>query len=240
MRTLNIAGTVTAILLAAAIAAAGQSAQPASKTKSTQSANSVTLVGCLISETDYRQAHGMGKGALSGAGMGDEFVLVDTTVVPGSAVGAVNDSTTSSTPPAASAGAAATCTEHRTGPAYRVTGHREEELKGLAGRRMEITGTIKHEDVAAAKAQAGAKLPPEIDMSAYHEAPVASAAQPAPAPPAPAAVEPRPEPAPAGQVASSEPAKLPRTASRYPLIGLFGVLALGLGSSVWLLPRRQS
>ena len=35
-----------------------------------------------MSESDYRRAHNLGEGTVGGAGLGDEFVLVDVKISP--------------------------------------------------------------------------------------------------------------------------------------------------------------
>jgi hypothetical protein len=129
---------------------------------SAQKGRGVTIVGCLMKESDYRQAHNLGKGALGGAGLGDEFVIVNAAVTPASGVpkpGSEQRVRPSPTPSAA----AETCSETDNGQAYRITGHREEELKAFAGRRLEVTGTLK-QATSTANADSG-RLPPEVDMT---------------------------------------------------------------------------
>src|SRR5215471_18338269 len=42
----------------------------------------MTLFGCLIKESDYRRAHGLGKGGLFGLKTGSDFVLVNASTKP--------------------------------------------------------------------------------------------------------------------------------------------------------------
>src|SRR6184192_2007217 len=82
--------------------------QTQTRTGSSNPAGTMTFVGCLVKETDYRAAHNLGKGALGGAGLGDEFVLVDATMTPApAAAGAPEAIGTSGTSPSA---AAVSCT----------------------------------------------------------------------------------------------------------------------------------
>src|SRR5437762_11997118 len=126
----KIAGFSTAVLFVS-ISSIAQTNSP-SPTKSKQAdakrgdtASTMTVTGCLVKEADYRSAHGLGKGALNGAGLGDEFVLVDTTEsgAPASDSTANARSKTSGTAPSTSA---ASCTEKGAGPAYRLTGSKEK------------------------------------------------------------------------------------------------------------------
>ena len=204
------------------------------------------FVGCLIKESDYRSAHKLGKGTLgTGVGIGDEYVLVDATSAP-AASGSQANAPASSTGAKPAAGRAENCTEKGTGTAYRMTGKHEEELKSFVGRRMEIFGKFEHaSDVKAAADPDSAKLPAEVEIASFSEAPaLASAAAPAAAP-APSASQAAPAPSsaearnqnngPAPQVAQSNASReLPRTASDGPLIALIGLISLtaGVGLSV--------
>jgi hypothetical protein len=148
-------GTIAAIFIA------GTSASAQTDTRS-----SMTVTGCVMQETEYRKTHNLGKGAFFGAGLGNEFVLVE-----------------------------GNCGDTNAGKAYRLTGKSERELKPFVGHRLEVTGTWDHErDAKTAAGQTNAKLPPEIKIASFHEAtasaPSASAApEPSPAPsPAPSQV----------------------------------------------------
>src|SRR5258708_34918712 len=54
-----------------------QPVSPPSVQSSTQANDTMTLVGCLINESDYRRAHELGKGGIDGLRTGHDFVLVD-------------------------------------------------------------------------------------------------------------------------------------------------------------------
>lgn len=91
-----------------------------------------------------------------------------------------------------------------------------------------------------------APAPAPVAAPAPAPAPAPPVAEPAPAPapapepaPVPEAEQPVPQPAPqaAPPAPPAPPAELPKTASPYPLIGLFGLAMLGFGS---LLRRRRS
>jgi hypothetical protein len=103
----------------------------------------VTLVGCVMRETDYRKANDKGRGGpvATGLGQGNEFVLVNAAkLTPGA------------TPP----GATGQCGATAAGEAYELSGNREKELEKVVGRRVEITGTLKE-----AKTTAGAAGQPK-------------------------------------------------------------------------------
>ncbi|SRR5260221_8787686 len=216
-----------------------QQSRPVQGTPAGEKTGTITVVGCLMAESDYRRLHGLGKGALGGAGLGDEFVLVGT--ANGPAAGGPMPGNASSTKSPRPSATSNPCQEQGTGPAYRLTGHREEELKGFAGKHMEITGSFKHED-GTARAEDTSKLPAEIDMTSYREVALASPSTPAmpsavapeapPETPAPAAA-----PAPAPPVDTSQ--ALPHTASSAPLVALIGALSLSAGSALWYMPRRR-
>ena len=82
MKTPHLCSASAAFVLATAIAAFAQSApQPASPTAQAnrQQETQVTVVGCVIRETEYRKANESGKGGAlnTGVGSGNEFVLVN-------------------------------------------------------------------------------------------------------------------------------------------------------------------
>jgi LPXTG-motif cell wall-anchored protein len=195
---------------------------------------SITVVGCLEKESDYRSAHKLGKGAIGGVGLGDEFVLVDASPAAGASgtaasAGASNANAASATTPSAG------CTERGGGQAYRLTGQAEEKLKPYVGRMMEITGSWDHaRDARTAAGQTNATLPPEIKIATFREAP-GSSANAAPAS-VPSSVEARNEPAPAPPPAPQ--ASLPNTASHEPLIALIGFASLAVALGLHFVRRR--
>jgi hypothetical protein len=222
----------------------------------------VTVTGCLMKESDYRRAHNLGSGALNGVGLGDEFVVVDATMSPAAAPISANSSA-SAAKPAPGPTTAAACSEQGTGAAYRVTGKGEDNLKAYVGRRMEITGTMKHADddasvspsanaSASASAADTSKLPPEVELGTFREAAMTTAsaapmsvepatpAAPAPAPPAAAADNTPRTPAPSNSFASDNTNRpnLPQTASPAPLVALIGLLSLAAAWVLSYLPRR--
>lgn len=217
--------------------------QPSAQTNR-QSQMPVTLVGCVMRETDYRKANDSGKGGPLGTGLGrgDEFVLVNATKVASGA-----------TPPSS----AGECGASTAGEAYELGGPQEKNLAKVVGRRVQIDGILKEAKTTTA---GGSEPRPtggvdplkqdlklfEVDVTRFRElpagqsaaapaaaAPVAAPA-PAPRPAAPATPPPAPQAAPAQpEPQPSTPAeprqRLPRTASPMALVGLIGLLSLASG-----------
>jgi hypothetical protein len=231
MKTQHVFSASAAAVLAMTMAAFAQAPQPASSAPQAgrQPETPVTLIGCVMRETDYRKANNSGRGgpAATGVGLGNEFVLVNATKV------------TSGATPSASAGE---CGVSAAGEAYELTGNRERDLEKYVARRVEITGTLKEAKTTtgvAGEAKPTGGFDPlkqdlklfEVEISSFRELTAQSAAappsapaarqEPAPAPAAPAQPEPQPVTAPRQQ--------LPRTASPLPLIGLIGLLSLASG-----------
>ena len=97
---------------------------------------SVTVVGCVMREDEYRKTHNLSRGGAvgTGVGTGNEFVLVNASM-SGAAQGA-------------QAGTSA-------GTAYEVTGPNEGQLTQHVGKRVEIAGTLKPAEVGAAGTTGG-------------------------------------------------------------------------------------
>ena len=234
-----------AFTVAAATAQGQQTpSNPASSKASPRTEQNMKLVGCLMTEPDYRRAHNLGKGALAGAGLGDEFVLVDASSTPAAATDTAANASSSTAAATPSAGSAR-CTEKGTGQAYRMTGKLERELKGFVGRRVEVIGKFDHErDAKTAAGETNAKLPAEVEIASYREAPAsepatASARTPEPA----AAAQARNEPpqAPGNQAPPAETRRdLPRTASNQPLIALIALVSLTAALAVGFVRRLVS
>jgi len=135
-KSIFTAAASTAGLLALSLVVAAQpptQAQPPSQKPAAQAPErQVTITGCVQSEADYRKAKNLGRGgaASTGVGVGNEFVIVNASSAP-AAPGAPAEPPA----PAGTAGAAAL--------AYEVTGSGEGQLKQHAGKRVEITGTMK-------------------------------------------------------------------------------------------------
>ena len=214
-------------------AAVLSSAMPASSTGQTTTPATITLVGCLQTEADYRRAQDAGKGGVlsTGAGLGNEYVLIQTEGAggPGAYAANANVDCKSSTAFA--------------GTSYELTGTRERELKQFVGRRVEITGELKNVD---ASGRPGGFDPAvisqdlrlnEVNVASFREAPMtAQAAQAQPVQTQATEPAPRESYGTAGQTEQTRPVasgqtaartELPRTASPLALYGLLGLLSLG-------------
>ena len=249
-----VRGAIGAAVLTCAAAGVAQTSSqtptpPSAQTAGTQAETQVVLVGCLQREADYRRQQSAGRGGAvgTGAGLGNEFVLVNAsmaTATPGS---------TTSTP----SGSDTACAPGGAGDAYELTGSREKDLEGFVGKRVEITGMLKKaetESTAAGTAGTGAPKPtggfdpmgqdlrlPEVNVTSFKEAgaarkpaPEADMAQRETQPSTPAQTEPQPT-----STARSEAAQLPRTAGTLPLTGMIGLLAAGGALGVRSFRRRQ-
>jgi len=180
-------------------------------------AHSITLVGCVMRESDFREMYGPGQSGPRGPGIGlrNEYMLVDAhPVTPsGSNPGVVE--TTGTCPPAP--GGFPT--------AYELTGPREQEVASFLGHRVELTGMQKRAKTRAV-GTSGLREPTggfdplghelhlfEVEVASFRDAPVAAAAAavttPAPAPEPVAPAEPvaaaPPAPAPEAEVAAVPP-----------------------------------
>jgi hypothetical protein len=166
----------------------------------------ITLVGCVMRESQFRDMYGPGQSGPRGAGLGgrNEYMLVDAHEIT---AGGTNPGVTpvdngATCPPAAT-----------TFPtSYELTGSRESEIGPFLGRRVEVTG-IQKEAHARPVGTSGVLQPTggfdplghelhlfEVEIESFREPAVALAAAP------PAAEAPAPAPAPVEQpVAAAEP-----------------------------------
>jgi hypothetical protein len=228
------------VLAAAVLSSTVALAQASSEQSSSQTVKSkadempITLVGCIQSEKDYRRANDRGRGGAVGLGLGsgDEFMLVNASVVAADAQASSNID----------------CAQ-TSGEAYELTGTREDELKGLAGRVVQINGIRKKAEVeqpvgtsgSSAARPTGGRDPLHQDLQVF-EVEITSFQEVGPAS-APAAAAPAAD-APAAVVAEAQPTgtsgaaqELPGTASPLPLVGLIGLLSLAGGLSLRLARR---
>ena len=214
---------------------------------------SVTAVGCLQSEREYRRQHESSKFAGTGYGLNDEYVLIDAVIGgPDLNIQPVTEQE-------------ANCvTGQGTGQAFELTGHGEDNLAQFLGRRVVIHGMLKHAQHDTGPVGTSGTFSPvptgggpsvgsdlelrEINVEGATLVPVrviAEAApvihgepEPVPAPPAVAEAPPQ-APAPAAAPSPAPPAPvLPKTASPLPAIGLIGLMSLALGVGLHLLNRR--
>ena len=221
----------TCAVIGAAVLSGAMPTSTAGQT-TTQNQSSITVVGCLQTESDYRRAQDAGKGgvAMTGAGLGNEYVLIQT---EGSA------------PPGGySANENADCKSATSfaGTAYELTGTSEKDLAQFVGRRVEITGELKNADDMGRPGGFDPKIVctdlrlNEINIASFREAATTAQATSAPAQTTQAAAEPaQPEtygtsgqtaPQQTGTMASAQ-TELPSTASPLALYGLLGLLSLG-------------
>ena len=160
MKTQLIAGSA-AVLLATAMTTAAEPQTPARRQGEPIAAPiTVTLVGCVEFEQDYRKRMVAGRGGVLGSGVGasDEFVL--TNVRPtDTQVGTSGRSGRGNAPANPGAG----------GGVYSLTGPQEKNLKRDVGRQIEVIGVLEN----AGKASTGAELTdisdlPRIAISTWH------------------------------------------------------------------------
>ena len=189
-------------------------------------ARPITLVGCIMRESDYRDMYGPGQSGPRGPGLGlrNEYMIVDAHEVSAGGSGVVETT--------------GTCTPAPGGfpAAYELTGRREREVAPFLGRRVELTGMQKRAHTRAV-GTSGLRQPTggfdplghelhifEVEIDSVREAVTARAAEPVPAPApvaeaapaAPPVAEPAPAPAPAETAAAPEPPAEPAAAPERP------------------------
>jgi hypothetical protein len=192
----------------------------------------ITLVGCVMRESQYRDMYGPGLSGPRGAGIGgrNEYMLVDAHEMTS---GAATATTNTAIAPATTDTRSCPPSPGTFPTAYELTGSREDELASFLGRRVEVTG-IRKEANARPVGTSGTLRPTggfdplghelhlfEVEVESFREPTPALAETPptAPAPP-PARAEapaPAPEPAPrapepAITAAAPEPAPVPQPA----------------------------
>ena len=252
---MNIQATSKISAWAAAAAISVAFAQPAhaqatahDSSSYKQAAEQVTLVGCVVPEADYRKAQDSGRGGLvgTGAGLGNEYVLIRASKVSaGAAVPAAQDCSSAASAPASA------------NDAYELTGSHEGDVKPFVGKWVEISGKMKAAEVSTRANENNQPRPTggfdpmkqdlrlfEINVESVREAPSLAAAAPADVTPQaattppPAATPVAPAPAPQASTAGTSGREaLPHTASPLPSIGLLGLLflAAALGIRVFAL-----
>jgi len=215
----KLVGTATAVLFvgAAAFAQTAPSSTTHKESVATRdTAQAVTVAGCLMKESDYRKAHGLGHGPMTGT----DFVLVEG-----------NCTDTASGTAYRLAGPVEGKMKSLAGHRVEVTGRfdHSRDARAAAGQRTaKMPPEIRVESFREAAAT--------VSSTATESQPATTAPSepPAPAVTAPATVAPAPvetAPAPTGTSgqppASTAPARrMPKTASNEPLFALFGGLCL--------------
>ena len=244
----KIAGMTAAALLTFAPLAFAQTQTPKQEPKPEKTvATTQTFTGCVMTEPDYRRAHNLGKGALNGMGLGDEYVLVDVKVTPAKGTTdmttASDASSTSASRTDSSSTSAGACADK--GAAYRLNGSQEPKIKGFVGHEIEVQGRFKHaDDITANGTDPDEKLPPEVEILSFHDAPVPAATTPTTDPVVRTTPTPVTPPASAATpvTPTTEPrdtrSELPHTASSSALLAVIGVLALGSGVVLMVARRR--
>jgi len=216
---------------------------------------SVTAVGCLQSEREYRRQNESSKFAGTGYGLNNEYVLIDA-VIGGPDL---------NIEPITEQEAASCVTGRGAGQAFELTGHGEGDLSPFLGRRVVIHGMLKHAKhdtgpvgtsgtFTPVPTGGGPSLGSDLDLREINvesaslvpiraipeAAPVIHGAPEEPAPaPAPVAEAPQ-APAPVAPAPQAPVAPLPKTASAVPAIGLIGLLSLGCGVALYLFNRRRT
>ena len=148
MRIKALSGSIAAAWLACGLAAGAQAPTAATSkaTDQTTTAAAITVAGCVQSEMSVLRR----DPAAGDVGMSDEFVLIHAQLKPKAPTA---DQPKAQAPAGASIGTSGPLVSF--GKVYRMTGDKENELKALAGQRVEITGTFKHAADAKAELAAG-------------------------------------------------------------------------------------
>jgi LPXTG-motif cell wall-anchored protein len=213
---------------------------------------SVTAVGCLQSEREYRRQHESSKFAGTGYGLNDEYVLIDA-VIGGPDL---------NIEPITEQEAASCVTGQGAGQAFELTGHGEDNLSAFLGRRVVIHGMLKHakHDIGPVGTSGtftpvptggGPSLGSDLELREINVegASLVPIRQPEPEPiihgapepiPAPVAEAPPQAPAPIAPAPPAPVAPLPKTASPVPTIGFIGLLSLACGVGLYLFNRRRA
>jgi hypothetical protein len=214
----------------------------------------VTAVGCLQSEREYRRQHESSKFAGTGYGLTDEYVLIDA-VIGGPSM---------NIEPIAEQDASCV-TGRGSGQAFELSGHGEDDLSALLGRRVVIHGMLKHAKHDVGPVGTSGSFTPvptgggpslgsdlrlrEINVESAGLVPIRTIAEAepvihgAPEPPAaaPVAEHPAPQaPAPVTPAPQAPVAPLPKTASPVPTIGVVGLLSFACGVGLYLFNRRRA
>jgi hypothetical protein len=142
-----ILGSSMAVFAQATAQAPGPPQTPPTTKPPTQAGaagQTVTVIGCVQREEDYRKANNLGRGGAAGSGVGggNEFVLANAMMAPSSGGASTAQGATGT-------GGAASST------AYEVTGPSEGQLASQVGRRVEIVGMLKPAETGAAGATGG-------------------------------------------------------------------------------------
>ena len=143
-------GAAAAVVLTLAMSAQATAQGQSSTTPAASQEQQVTVVGCVVRESDYRKARDAGKGGVAGTGVGvgNEFLLTNASMAGASA------------PAVGTAGTAS--------GEYELTGANEKQAEQFVGKRVEISGKLKAADVSAAGPTGGptaGKPPSGVDIA---------------------------------------------------------------------------
>jgi hypothetical protein len=192
---------------------------------------SISLVGCVQRETEYRRQNNSGKGGFLGfgGGLGDEYVLVNASRGGNGAFG--------------------DCTTATGGEAYELTGSAEGDLETLVGQRVAIVGTRKEAelDPTTGRPTGGRQVGDdlrlfEVDVASFRPVQTDTIARAPQEPPRLEGDRQRTDtvstPAQREQSVDENAERLPRTASPLALTGLLGAISLA-GVAALRIRRRD-
>lgn len=137
--------------------------QDPSSATTTQMEQQVTVTGCVQAEADYRRMRDQGRGGVAGTGVGvgNEFVLTNASSAGSRST--VGTAGAGATTPTATAGSASAGTM-----SYELTGPNERQLSEYIGKRVEISGKFKAQEIGPAGPTGGptAAAPPHgVDVA---------------------------------------------------------------------------
>ena len=185
MKRVFTAASCLGFAAAFSLAAAAQSTQPPATTTqppATQTpaqtsgqtqdhkehAQQVTIVGCVQREADYRRANNLGRGGAvgTGAGVTNEFVVINASMAGGASAGAMTGTATGTA--TGTTGTAGASPAAGAGQAYEVSGENESQLEQYVGKRVEIVAKMKAAETGPAGATGGAtagRPPTGVDVT---------------------------------------------------------------------------
>jgi hypothetical protein len=160
MQMSKACSALAAGMLTCAVAASAQTSgrTQASAQDTVERDTPITLVGCIQRETEYRREHESGRGGpvATGAGLGNEFVLINASRAGGSSEQGID------------------CAAQRFGEAYELTGSAERNLTRSVGHYVEITGMLKPMGKGVDLLGQDLKLP-EVNVTSFRDAPTSRA-----------------------------------------------------------------
>jgi hypothetical protein len=256
-----IRGSRVSVVLVVGLLAAGMaSAQQESATTSTQTGAPQTTTSTRVINATVVSVNGNKVVGKDASGKATEYTIPDgfkfqfegrdigiADLKPGMKVSATVTTTTTTTP--------VTVTEIRKGRVLAVVGD-DVIVRGPQGvrrfsnqeaRARNATIMRNGKQISLSELHEGdiftavivTDQPPKVVSDREAKAYVSAAPKPTPAPPVAAAPAPAPAPAPAAAPAPAPAKKLPKTASRVPLVGLMGALSIAAGLGLSLVRRSR-